>query len=423
MRFMKLQAGALQLTLFIVVVIALLLATFLILIHTHKRFDVQTDFAIETIDNAHKGIVNALQNTQPFNTSIPIDFVDEDFRNLTVKHDYWGLFEKVSATATIRKNTFTKIALVGAAQPELQRTALYIKDNNRPLVLVGNTRIQGAAYLPKQGVKAGNISGNSYYGSQLIYGTAYQSTNFPKLLPKTLQQLKSNTGYEIIEQQQWLDIGKKNKHQNSFSKPMQIVFSHGPIYLTQIVLTGHIKVQSETKITVDATTILKDVILIAPEIEIRNAVAGRFQCLATKSISIGENCRLDYPSALVVNEKINSLTIESEEEENKSITIAKNSIIKGVVVYLGEPEQKNFKAQIQIGENAKIHGEVYCSKNLELKGIVLGSVYANNFIAAASGSIYQNHIYNGSIIVDALTEKYVGLAWDKSKKAVMKWLY
>ena len=41
MTWLKVKAGALQLTMFIVVVIALLLTAFIILIHTHKRFRLQ----------------------------------------------------------------------------------------------------------------------------------------------------------------------------------------------------------------------------------------------------------------------------------------------------------------------------------------------------------------------------------------------
>ena len=43
----KVKAGALQLTIFIVVVIAVLLFSFLIFVQTHKRFNVHSHFLVE----------------------------------------------------------------------------------------------------------------------------------------------------------------------------------------------------------------------------------------------------------------------------------------------------------------------------------------------------------------------------------------
>jgi hypothetical protein len=70
-----------------------------------------------------------------------------------------------------------------------------------------------------------------------------------------------------------------------------------------------------------------------------------------------------------------------------------------------------------------IKGEVYCNTNIELKGTVFGTVYTSNFIAKQSGSVYQNHLYNATIVVDSLSQKYVGLPFSNSKKGVLKWLY
>src|SRR5690606_7262137 len=154
----KVKAGALQLTMFMVVVIALMLAAFIILVDTHKRFNIQTDFVLETIDNTNKGIDYVLQNDVNLNDTLAINLDDQDFKTLTVHRGYWGLFEKIMASSKIKSNSFRKIALVGASQPDMDRMALYIEDQNKPLVLVGNTKIQGLAHVPEQGVRTGNIS-------------------------------------------------------------------------------------------------------------------------------------------------------------------------------------------------------------------------------------------------------------------------
>lgn len=424
MKLLKIKAGALQLTMFIVVVIALLLASFILLIHTHKQFKIKTAFVIETVTNAQTGISYALKNDIITNDTLPVSFHDEAYKTITVHKSYWGIFEKIISTSTIKNNTIKKMALVGASQPDKNRVALYVEEHNRPLVVVGNTKIKGLVYLPKQGVRTGNISGHSYYGSQLIYGKTKLSSALPKLLKASINHIKKNYSIGDLKQDQFLDVSQNKTYQNSFYNPIHIVYSNARINLTEVALTGHILVQSKTKIIVTSSSRLKDVILIAPEIEIKNNVNGTFQAIATKSLSVGKNCVLNYPSALVLNKKKPTLeTLTRQQKEKQCIIINAGTRVKGIVACLGESKANNFVPQIKIEDKAIVIGEVYCTQNLELKGTIYGSAYTSNFVAKQSGSAYQNHIYNGTIIVGRLPEEYIGLLFKNAKKGVAKWLY
>lgn len=422
MKLQKVKAGALQLTMFIVIVVALLLTAFIILIHTHKRFNMQTDFVLETIDNANKGIDYVLQNAISLNDTTSISLHDEDYKTVRVHRDYWGLFEKVLSVSRIKTNTFKKIALIGAFQPQTDRTALYVEEQNKPLVVVGNTRIQGLVYLPKQGVRTGNISGHSYYGSQLIYGATKESDKLPKILNETLEQIKTiQNNLEGMNPNQFLDLNETKNFQNSFLNPMRIIYSRTDLTLSNRTLTGHIVVQSKTKIIVEASSTLMDVILIAPAIEIKNNTKGTFQAMAIKEITIGENCSLNYPSAFFINEDIKTINTGTSDDQTPFIKVGKGTNLKGVIAYLGVT--KNYKSQVFIHEDVTITGEVYCNQNLELLGTVQGSVFTSNFIANQSGSSYQNHVYNASMSIDGLSQEYVGLTFENSNKGVLKWLY
>lgn len=420
---LKLKAGALQLTMYVVVVVALLLTGFILFTHTHKRFTIQSEFVKETVNNADRGVHYALLNHLKTKDTTIVHLNDEDYKSLHVHKDYWGLFEKLTAVSKIKSNTFKKIALVGDSQSNIERTALYIKDNNRPLVVVGQTHIQGASYLPKQGIRTGNISGHSYYGNQLIYGTTKTSKpNLPQLsseLLKELQLLKKKIN--TVQPSQFIDLNSKKAFKNSFFNQPQLAYSANNISLSDVYLTGHIIVQSKTKITLEATATLKDVILIAPEIEIKPYCKGTFQAIASKKLLVGRNCSLDYPSALYLNDQRNFNSTAKNGKDNCFIKIDKGSSIKGIIAYLGTI--KNYKPQVFIDEDADIVGEVYCNKNLELLGTVKGSVFTSNFIANQSGSAYQNHIYNAVINSDELPEAFVGLLFKDSKKGIAKWLY
>jgi len=63
MIFLKLKSAALQLTLFIAVVISILLMGFVLLLHTHKQFQIQTDFMVEATQNTDIGIDYAMRHT------------------------------------------------------------------------------------------------------------------------------------------------------------------------------------------------------------------------------------------------------------------------------------------------------------------------------------------------------------------------
>src|SRR5690606_976577 len=154
-------------------------------------------------------------------------------------------------------------------QSENNRTTLYIQDNNKPLVVVGNTKIEGVAYIPKQGVKSGTISGQSYYGSQLIYGQTRTSSTLPRIASEILSQIKSIEDQALkVSQDQFIELEHGKGYKNSFSEPVQVMYSNSDINLNSLQLTGHILIQSKTRIVVEASSVLKDVVLIAPEIEI-----------------------------------------------------------------------------------------------------------------------------------------------------------
>src|SRR5690606_38152069 len=365
-----------------------------------KRFDIQTKFIQETVENANDGINYALFYSVNLKDSISVNLNDEDYKSLKVYKDYWGVFEKVTSVSKIKTNRIVKVAFIGGIQPKDNRLALYLEDQNKPLVLVGHTKIAGVTYLPQQGVKPGNIAGHSYYGTDLIYGQKRTSNLLPKLVSDFYNTLSSPN---LENSSEFIDISRDRIVSNSFLKSVKTIYSTNDIYLSQIKLTGHIRVISKTKIVIEASSQLKDVVLLAPEIEIKNNVNGIFQSIATNKITVGENCTLNYPSALMLKTKKPIQGSETENENSLSeIRIGEGTIIKGMVVYYGEATKNNHKAQFVIEENAFIQGEAYCNLNLELKGTVQGSIFASNFIANQAGSIYQNHIYNGNIISDDL---------------------
>jgi len=410
----KIKAGALQLTLFISVVIALLLGAFILYVQLQDKVEKQHYFVQETINNAQRGIEYSLRNKLLFNDSISL--LADDDKSIKIKSSYWGMFTKVTSEATIKNFRFKKVAFIGVKKDSEKKIALQLADFNKPLVLVGKTNIHGNAFLPKQGVKSGYIAGVPFYGTQLINGKISVANQLPEFSSGKKKYFK-NIFTKPKADSDFIDLDRKREWQNSFMRETKVVYSNSAIHLYGVNLKGNIKIQSATKIIIDTSTKLTDVLVVAPIIEIKENVAGVFQAIASEELIVNEGVKLDYPSALVLT--------DSDKEDAKSlIHMNKGSHIKGMLVYLGKDGFNNNKTQLFLDQDTEVTGEVYCNRNIELLGSVYGSIYAANFIAKQSGSVYLNHIYNGTILIDELPNEYVGLSFTKnSNKSVLKWMY
>ncbi len=425
----KIKAGALQFVLFIGAVIAVLLMAFVLLSYTHTHFDKKTDIIIDVIKSADFGLVASLSKPIPLNNSIHIPYQNDADIEIVVKRDLWGIFEKRTVTTVHGNTKYVKTALIGGKE-QGKIPALYVNDHRRPVVVAGNSKITGTAYLPEQGLKIGDIYGNSYHRSRLLYGKQRQSNS---VLPKLSTELKQQI--QQLTQANYMPLGEEVAKfpdkvlKNSFDAPTQIIQGR-VIRLKDIDLIGNIVIFATHKIIIEASANVQDVVLLAPEITIRNGVKGQFQAIASKSISVGKKCELAYPSALVVHKKkslVQEGNLGSRPDGNSSPRIYLNSYAKisGVVMVLEETDEQQFSPQIKIDLNSKVIGEVYCTKNLELKGSVNGTVITDSFIALENGSVYQNHLYNGLINSTKLPNIYAGLmlADRERNKKVMKWLY
>lgn len=418
----KIKAGALQYVLVVSVIIAIIIFAFISLIYLQQKMTIKYQFSKEAISNVQMGFEYFMQKEFEYNTQTNIQFSDNDLEITTIEKKHWGIFDIGMVTSKVKNESFQKIGLLGTQNKN--RETLYLQDNNQALVLVGKTKIMGTVYLPRQGVKSGNISGNSYYGNQLIYGIQQTSTSkLPEI--KNIDYLKKGILNYNENSFENLELEDQLKLHQSFTEKTLLFEDNKTITLTNLSLSGNIIIVSKTAIIINSSAILEDIILIAPKITVHANTKGNFQAIATKNIEIQTGCQLKYPSAFLVleEEKINSVQNQPNlEKEESQIKIENNCSVKGIVAFYSKNESTNYKPQISIEENTIVNGEVFCSKNLDLKGTVLGSVYTKNFIANQFGGIYINHIYNGVINSKELPNQYAGLQINQFSNSVAKWI-
>ncbi|MGX1931301.1 hypothetical protein [Flagellimonas sp. 2504JD4-2] len=415
----KLQAGALQFVLFIGAVIAVLLLTFVLLHQTHSLFDKKTSKTIDLVKSTDLALRQAMELKIQLNDLVPIDLGQEDGIKVSAIKSHWGIFEKYVVVSQFQKNQFVKSALVGGGMDQ-DFSALYLKDNDRPMVIAGKAKITGNAYLPKQGIRPGSIRGQFYQFTRPVYGTIKQSTKtLPPLDPEMRTYIKQLQSQAFgISDENVVRFSGRLQLTNSFKSPTQYI--HGDaLRLSGCNLSGNIVVVATHKIMVSNDSNLQDVLLIAPEIEIENRFSGRLQAIASNRIEVGNQVNLEYPSALIVDRGSRP---NAKERRQPNIEIESGTVLKGIIAYFEKTEENQFFPQVVISDKASIYGEVFCEKNLELKGDVFGNVTTNAFMAMENGSVYQNHLFGGTINTEFLPQQYAGLLLNK-EKAVAKWLY
>ncbi|MEM8927866.1 MAG: hypothetical protein AAGC45_06665 [Bacteroidota bacterium] len=416
----KIPAGALQFVLFVGAVIAVLLLSFVLVSYSHNVFKKKTDVTIEVIRTAdvalRKSFLIPIKNGEtkriPLNNGLGIE--------AEVSRMDWGLLELRKVMARKAAFEFEKLAFVGYTQNE--RPALYLEDNQRPLVLAGSTKIQGTAYLPERGVKMGNVYGNGYYASQLIFGEEKRSTNqLPQFSQDVKRKIEELTGTTFSRKGEPVRLQREMVLKNSFKERTKWI-QGDVLELDNVTLLGNIIVRASRKIRVRNSSRLSDVLLLAPSIEIENWTKGNFQAIATKTIRVGKGAELAYPSVLAVKARTQDSILHESLEPNISLDTYAN--VRGMVLYKDERGPERFKPHIKIREFAKVHGEVYCTQNVELRGSVYGSLTTSGFVALENGNIYQNHIYNGHINGGMLPVEYAGVSYNaKGPNQVAKWAY
>lgn len=421
----KLRSGALQFTVFIGLLIALLLGALVLYAYTFFYMKEQSKGTVEMIQHSNFGIDYLIEKDISSSDTILVRMQGDYNKSIQVQLAPWGVFEKAFSKAHFRNKYFSKIAIIGGKFSAETTPVLYLQETQNGLSLVGNTLIKGDAYLPSQGVKSGYIAGNSFYGKSLINGAILNSkTSLPLLSKNVLITLDELLETASSKEQEIGDLNTLKSSVHSFEQSTKHYISENLIILENISLTGNIIIKSAQQIQVKSSAHLKDVIIVAPTIIVEEGTKGVFQVVASKQITVQKNCELNYPSSLVLYQK--ELDKSQGNVSNSLINqifIDSGTFIRGAIVYYNKKEESNFESAIKIESGVDIKGQVFCNGNLELQGSVSGNVITKQFLANQAGSIFVNHIYNGIINNDNLPSTYGGLLFYRQPKIIMKWLY
>ncbi len=399
--------------LFLCVIVSIFLAGMIQFSGLNKKLE--SKLAIEEIlvNNAYSGIAYAQAFHQELtpNKKTEISLYDEGIDSVAIVKKNWGAYQIIESKAFHKKQSVTKIAMLGCLPKEKMPT-LYLADQGRALSLCGETKIEGLAYIPEAGIKRPYIGKRNYIGDKLLYGKKEKAE---KTLPKINSEFLLNMNLVEGEKTDW------NNEIEFLNCPFDSIpihfFSENSILIeNNQSFSGQIIIESTDSIVVSPFCTLKDVILKSPKIIVQSGFRGNFQCMASEKIVIEEDVILEYPSVL-------GLVEIQQRDESSFIIIGENSQIIGSVFLLSEVANFRKPIQLTIEENTIVNGFVYCNGETQLKGKINGSIYTQAFFLETKASSYQNHLLDAEIKND-LPEEFIPipLLEESNKMKIIQWL-
>ncbi len=376
---------------FISFVVAILIFSFIA-----KNYFVQIEalqyFSLkQIINNTYSGVVFLMESDSKsdFSSWTEIEKLTNDQITTEGKVESWGGYALVFAKSHWKNLSNQKAALTGARLFADEKIGLYLAEKDNYLSISGDARLTGVTYLPKLGIRSVYIDGKPYSGEKLLYGSQKTSNStLPELKDDFVQKIQDFcNGYVGDSIGKLSDLYKTDNIEQPFYAKSLLFSSAQTITLENIKLEGKIIIHSESRIIVENTASCEDIILTAPIVIINKEFKGTLQIIASDSVYIDEEVTLEYPSMIAVYNNKSSKSFCYLDEQ---------STVSGAVL-CGSGLKNGTDAELYLEENALVNGLCYTSGDVQHKGNVQGTLYANQFVLKTSRGFYENHLLDGVV--------------------------
>jgi len=408
------RAGALYFSIVVAFFIALITAS-VIMLAGHYRNSYLRENRFDRLNaNMEAALVIVKCDTLLKMGLSKIDLYGQQLDSVYVQKDRWGIYDLVTLKTFIAKDTLTKALLMGTVA---DTTVLYLSDEDRPLVISGDTRIVGNVFMPKAGIKKAYAEGKSYSGGQLVY---QGKNNFSQ---REIEPLD----HDIIDEltQQFEDPRAisdasldQQKYKVSFNVAPHFFKLPAHAVLTDISLSGHMILFADSSVVIGKGTSLNGVQVFAPSIRFEDGITVNGQFFASDSVIVGKNAEFKYPSVI-------GLLGKEVAGRQPHITFGANTYFAGIIL-----NYTKAKGMLQhftnFGKDNVVHGEVYCAGTIMLeKGFKInGRVSCNRFMMKTPTSLYENFLIDVGFSSKARSKYYLSsplFTGNRSRK-VLQWL-
>jgi hypothetical protein len=416
------KASALYIVIIIALVIGLLCSSLIVAAYYYRaQYQAKARY-YQLKSNLNSGVNILLASTDAASaTEKALNLFEGQQDSISMRKISWGVFDIGVVKAFIQKDTLYKTFLFANAIDSTKWAALYLIDEDRPFSLSGKTTIRGDAYIPKAGVQTAYVDNKSYDGDKrLIIGTKHNSERkLPAMNDARLSQFA-----QFFDQDANGDttLTKADTISNSFLHKTHIFnFKKKAQTIENTTIQGNIILLSDTTITIDSTSTLKNVQVYARAIVVKSGFHGNCQLFATDSIRVEANCNFSYPSCLGVV-RFKNPVVNSQPK----LSIGKNSTFYGLI-FTYDKLDNPVKPLILVGNDVKIKGQVFSYGIMQMndKSEVDGSLFTSRFWYRSTFTLYENYLINSTIDAKALSSYYLSsdlIPVVKKRKKVLQWL-
>lgn len=311
---------------------------------------------------------------------------EQGFDTVSLKWRQWGVYKVVSVTSKIKERFYMKSAFVGQYLYSQDSLIGYFADLGEFLHVSDDANLIGTLAVPGNKIMASLLPLESQDRSIAKRYTTLQSN---KTLPFNFYAAETIWHPYLCGDKKPDDIAldfksiKSRDVSNSFADSTMILQSSDGIILQNLKISGNIIIRSDSSITVLPSAILKDIILLAPEIHILAGTRGTMQLISSGFIKVDSLVELKYPSGILH-------IADSESGLNSHVEIESHSQFKGAVILTKNSLQSN--STLVINKDARVLGMVYCETAIENKGLISGKIYTNGIFMQTATSYYGNHV-------------------------------
>ncbi len=403
--------------LYMVIIIALVIAVFsasLIATAYFYRLEYQKNMRFGRLQlNLNSATSILLSSAYNSAEEQKIDLFGEQTDSVIVRKERWGLFELGTVKAFTLNDTLKKAFLI-AEDAEKDQAAVYLSDEDRPLSVSGSTRITGEVQIPKAGIKQAYVEGKPYAGKELVYGTIKNSSRtLPQLSQSILDDIEKYLSDTLNN-----GVYTSDSISNSFfNEPKVIRVSRSSPAITNTAITGRVIILCDTVLTIGPGVQLRDVLVYAPSIVVKEGFKGSCQLFARDSVVVEKKADFEYPSAIGI--------LKKGEGGQPKIELGSDCRFAGII-FTHEKKRSELQTVISLGKNAIVKGEIYAAGFIKMEKPVTveGKLSCNRFIIQTPSTLYENYLIDITINRNSRSPYYLSspLFERKAPNQILRWL-
>lgn len=391
------RASAISYAIVFALFIGLIASSVFFIFSTQKRIEVIHTSKEHLLLDSYYGIQLGLQQVK---VNDSLQYIHPSGDTSIIRKFLWGSYYLVTAETKKNERSFKRSALIGSEfQPSIP--SFVLRSGSDGLKIAGETKLEGAVYIPGKRIDLAYIGGKNYTNSKMVFGEINDVKDLKLSLAKDFENISPQNFVGNLRPTPFLF---KDTAVSFLSEG--IYFQNLDAVHVKTKLHGKIVLHSFDSLVIYPEARLNNIILIAPRIYIKHGFKGTLQALASEKIILEDSVTLNYPSTLILNE-LNPGTFE----EFHTIHLGTNSSVLGGI--LVTTQQFDFRRQpkLMIEKNAVVAGIVFNAGVTETYGAIIGSLSTSSTLTKTGGGSYTNHLLDAIISTKRLPKDFICPSW------------